>query len=382
MSHASPPSSSPSSSPSPSPEDRPSPSSEDRPLPSSEGPDWIDRVVAVCSALGLNGVRVRWKLQGLQKRWRAAMRQSEQRISHVRYEHHICRQCGALQHRDATSCDRCGASMGTRVGHVLERLGVFVPDGLSLSLLLGAVLVIVYGRVALASHGLWLALPAQSLIHFGGSLPPGLASDEWWRPATSIFLHAGLWHLAFNLLALASVGPQVEQIYGRAMMLTLFLVTGVLASLGSTWMSRYGVGIGASGAIMGLVGVVAGHGHRLGTTAGRLARNAMLKWSLYVFVFGYFLGADNVAHVLGLLAGLVIGYAMSPRVLTAPRWRAAALAAGIVGVLGTAAIVVAVMVPLSKPLVKPLEGVFPGLMPLPADTLELDMDGGDGDVED
>ena len=368
MSHASPPSPS------------PPPSPGGRASPSPDGPDWIDRVVAVCSALGLNGVRVRWKLQGLQKRWRAGVRQREQRIWYVRYEHHICRQCGALQHRDARSCDRCGASMGTRAGHVLERLGVFVPDGLSLSLLLGAMLVIVYGRVALASHGMWLVLPPQSLIHFGGSLPFGIAGEEWWRPATSIFLHAGLWHLAFNLLALASVGPQVEQIYGRAMMLTLFLVTGVLANLGSTWMSRYGVGIGASGAIMGLIGVVAGHGQRLGTTAGRLARDAMLKWSLYVFVFGYFLGADNVAHVIGLVAGLVVGYAMGPRVLTAPRWRAAALAVGIVGVLATAAIVVAVMVPLSKPLAKSLEGVFPGLTNPAIDERELDLRSSESDV--
>jgi membrane associated rhomboid family serine protease/ribosomal protein L40E len=351
-------------------------SQEHRVPPSPEGPDWIDRVVAVCAALGLNGVRVRWKLQRLQKGWNAVMRRNEQRIWHVRYEHHLCRQCGALQHRGARNCDRCGASMGTRAGHVLKRLGVFVPDGLSLSLLLGAALVIVYGRVALASHGLWLALPAQSLIHFGGSLPAGVASEEWWRPATSIFLHAGLWHLAFNLLALASVGPQVEQIYGRAMMLTLFLVTGVLASLGSTWVGRYGVGIGASGAIMGLVGVVAGHGQRLGTTAGRLARNAMLKWSLYVFVFGYFLGADNVAHIIGLMVGMAIGYAVRPHVLTAPPWRAATLAAGIVGVLGTAAIVVAVMVPLSKP----LAGVFPGFTHPAIDELELDVEGAESKV--
>lgn len=356
----------------------PSPSPDHRapPSPDPDGPDWIDRVVAVCAALGLNGVRVRWKLQRIQKRWNAALRRNEQRVGHVRYEHHVCRQCSAIQPRDARTCERCGASMGTRVGHVLERLGVFVPDALSLSLLLGAAIVIVYGRVALASHGAWLALPAQSLIQFGGSLPAGVASEEWWRPATSIFLHAGLWHLAFNLLALASVGPQVEKICGRAIMLTLFLVTGVLASLGSTWVGRYGVGIGASGAIMGLIGVVAGHGHRLGTTAGRLARNDMLKWSLYVVVFGYFIGADNVAHVVGLVSGLVIGYAARPHAWTAPRWRAAVVASGIAGVLGTAAIVIAVMAPISKP----LEGVFPGFTYPAIDELELDV-GGSGSSE-
>jgi hypothetical protein len=190
--------------------------------------------------------------------------------------------------------------MGARIGHVPERLGVFVPGALSLSTLLGLVLVLVHARVAVASNGAWWALPIDALIHFGGSLPAGLA-------------------------------------------------TGVLASLGSTWVGRHGVGIGASGAIMGLVGVVAGHGHRLGTTIGRNDRNAMMKWIVYVLVFGYFIGADNVAHVVGLLSGLIIGYAARPAALAAPRWRMATLASAVIGELGTAATVLAVMVPLPRP---------------------------------
>jgi membrane associated rhomboid family serine protease len=321
-----------------------------KPNPPSPGEDrdWIERVVAATSALGMSPVRVRWKLQRLQKGWNASMRRTEQRIQHVRYEHQVCRACGAIQDRAIKRCERCGASMGTRVGHVLERLGVFAPARMSLSLALGAVLVMIHARVTLASPGAWWALPSEALIHFGSTLPAGVGGEEWWRPATSVFLHANLWHLAFNLFALASVGPLVERAYGRANMLALFLITGALASLGSMQVGG-GIGIGASGAIMGLVGVVAGHGQRQGTRAGREERNAMLKWSLYVFVFGYFIGADNLAHAIGLAGGLVAGFAVRPAALRAPRWRVPVLVLGMLGVLGTAATVVAVMVPVSKP---------------------------------
>lgn len=321
--------------------------------------DWIERVVAVTSALGIKPVRVRWKLQRLQKGWNATRRRTEQRIQHVRYEHQVCRTCGAIQDRAIKRCERCGAAMGTRVGHVLERLGVFVPAKMSLSLALGAVLVVIHGRVTLDSPGSWWSLPSEALIHFGSTLPAGMGGAEWWRPATSVFLHASLLHLAFNLFALASVGPLVEKAYGRAVMLALFLMTGALASLGSMQVGG-GIGIGASGAIMGLVGVVAGHGQRQGTRAGHAERNAMLKWALYVFVFGYFMGADNVAHGIGLVAGLIVGFAVRPAALQAPRWRVAALALGMIGVLGTAATVVAVMVPVSKPAEEVFQRVQPG----------------------
>lgn len=336
--------------------------------PPGDDRSWIDRVVSATSALGLNPVRMRWKLQRLQKGWNATMRRTEQRIQHVRYEHQVCRTCGAIQDRAITRCERCGASMGTRAGHVLERLGVFAPTGLSLSLVLGAVLVGIYARVALANPGSWWALPWLALVHFGSTLPAATGNEEWWRPATSVFLHAGLLHLAFNLFALASVGPLVEKAYGRTVMLAVFLITGTLASLGSMYVGG-GIGMGASGAIMGLVGVVAGHGQRLGTRAGHEERNAMLKWSLYVFVFGYFLRADNVAHLLGLVAGLIVGFAVRPGALRAPRWRVPVAALGLLGVLGTALAVVAVMVPVSKPAeeaisdARPEFGAGPGLEP-------------------
>jgi hypothetical protein len=67
---------------------------------------------------------------------------------------------------------------------------------------------------------------------------------------------------------------------------------------------------------MGLIGLAAGWGQRDGTTVGREVRNRMVKWAIYVMLFGWFIGADNMAHGIGFLAGGAMGFlgpALKPR---------------------------------------------------------------------
>jgi hypothetical protein len=120
-------------------------------------------------------------------------------------------------------------------------------------------------------------------------------------------------HIAFNLFAIAQVGPRIEEIYGRGTMLGLFVLTGVGANLGALYVGNVqGVGIGASGGLMGLIGIAAGYGQRLGTARGRAIRNDMVKWMAYTFIIGFAIKADNWAHLFGLLPGLAFGFAVKP----------------------------------------------------------------------
>ena len=110
------------------------------------------------------------------------------------------------------------------------------------------------------------------------------------------------------------VGPALEQLYGRLRVVLFFMLTGVVASLASVLMLDYPVGIGASGAIMGLFGVVCGWGHRQGTTHGRELRNRMFRLVVIVTVFGFAMGqagisVDHVAHIAGFVLGGAIGLA-------------------------------------------------------------------------
>lgn len=322
------------------------------------GWDWVEALTRLAGALGLNEVRVRWKLEALRKRAEAARFRAGEQVEHVRYQHKICPECGRLNDGEAERCARCGTRLGGKAWHVLQRIGLQVPSALSMTALLGAAMVVVYGRVLLASGSTGLegvmSLPVGTLLHFGGNWSLAtLGGLELWRLGTSVFLHAGLWHIGFNLLALSQLGPPMEEIYGRGRMLFFFMLTGLLASLASAaaggLLSLFltgslagfggGVSIGASGALMGLTGMTAGWGQRDGTGKGRAVRNQMLRWGLITIVFGLFIGADNVAHVVGFLAGGVVGLALPSRVLQRSRsLPATVVETGLGGLLALAAV--------------------------------------------
>jgi membrane associated rhomboid family serine protease len=84
----------------------------------------------------------------------------------------------------------------------------------------------------------------------------GLAHGEWWRLITAAFLHAGVLHLAMNMLILWLVGAQLETAIGRGRYLLLYLVSGLSGSAGALLLSPNAVTVGASGAIFGLLGAL------------------------------------------------------------------------------------------------------------------------------
>lgn len=314
---------------------------ESRPEPRPDDDAWIEKVVGVAGALGFNRMRVRWKLIRWQESRRKARRWREQRITHIRYEHKTCPECGAVQDRNEAICTSCGARLGSRGAQVLQRIGLSMPRALSMSTVLALALLAVYFRVWIAAGG-GLGSPAAALLHDFGGRSQRATAGEPWRVLTAIFLHAGLMHLGFNLIAIATIGPRIEEIYGRLTMLAVFVITGALAAAGSDLMGLVGVGIGASGGVMGLVGAAAGHGQRTGTTAGRALRNDMVKWAAYTVLFGFMIHADNWAHVFGALTGAAFGYAVRPGVwkrrgLVAVR--AATQLAGAAGAIAALAII-------------------------------------------
>jgi membrane associated rhomboid family serine protease len=287
------------------------PANDDNP----EWPAWIESTVKVAAALGMNPVKVRWKLARWLKKRKAMSRRVEQRVDHIQYQHKICDECGAIQDANEKTCTRCGAALGSRRFQVLRRIGLTAPEFVSMSSLLAIAFVACYVKTSIESGNPW-NMTIQALVETGGILPLPfmLAAGEYWRVLAAEFLHGGIWHIGFNLLALSILGPRVEELYGRATLLSFFVFTAVIASIGSIYAGLAGVGIGASGGLMGLTGVAMGYGQRDGTTIGRQLRDDMIKWALYVFIFGFAIGADNWAHLFGLLSGAILGYAIRPRV--------------------------------------------------------------------
>jgi membrane associated rhomboid family serine protease len=164
----------------------------------------------------------------------------------------------------------------------------------------------------------YLALTPYQTAHLSNGVPVlvhGVADGAPWQLVTSMFTQVEIWHIAFNMLALWVLGPQLELAVGRARFLAVYLLSGLAGSATVLWFSAsYTQTLGASGAIFGLMGallVVAIKVH--GDVRG------MLTW-IGVNFFVTFVFVNNISwqgHVGGFAGGLLVGaavvYAPPPR---------------------------------------------------------------------
>ena len=161
----------------------------------------------------------------------------------------------------------------------------------------------------------WLTLPTPVLTEFGSNFGPFTADGDWWRLLTSMFLHLGLIHLAFNMWALASFGPLTERLYGSINYLVIYLLAGIVGSLGSiSWRPEIN-SVGASGAIFGILGALLAAQARGMDTIPRGILRPLRNMTLLFIGLALFAGftsrgsIDNGAHLGGLAAGILIGLA-------------------------------------------------------------------------
>ena len=144
------------------------------------------------------------------------------------------------------------------------------------------------------------------LVRLGATSGAWVLAGQWWRLVTAMFLHAGLLHIGMNLWCLFDLGPTVESLFSTTKFMVLYLVTGVCGFVLSAWWSLSS-SVGASGAILGLIGILIGasfhHGH-----LGREYRAQLWRWVIYIFIFGLFFRVDNAAHLGGLASGALLGY--------------------------------------------------------------------------
>lgn len=159
----------------------------------------------------------------------------------------------------------------------------------------------------------------EVLVKFGANYGPLILQGEVWRLFTSMFLHIGAQHLAFNFIGLIAFGFEMERLYGRARFITIYLLAGLFGSLASFAIrGPMTYSAGASGAIFGVVGMQLAfflfYRRRLGEF-GRRQRNTaliLIGVSLLLGCSGL-MPADNYAHLGGFLAGFVLGYPLVPR---------------------------------------------------------------------
>jgi membrane associated rhomboid family serine protease len=94
----------------------------------------------------------------------------------------------------------------------------------------------------------------SSVIDKLALFPPSVAQGDWWRLATSGFLHYGFIHLGMNMYALFLLGGSLERVMGRGRFVLVYATSLLAGSAGAVLLSPCSLTAGASGAIFGLFG--------------------------------------------------------------------------------------------------------------------------------
>jgi len=189
-----------------------------------------------------------------------------------------------------------------------------LPGGKLVTWTLLALNIFIYLAIAYTTKR-WAVFDAGYLSTVGANFFPLTTDGQWWRLLTATFLHNGLFHLLFNLFGLYIFGGLVEKLYGSMSFLTVYLLAGVVGSCGTLLFSPESVGVGASGAVFGVIGVIV---FFLGTDRDFLTTGARKRlftnfafYGIYTLINGFGKGGiDNAAHVGGLLAGLAMAWSI------------------------------------------------------------------------
>jgi membrane associated rhomboid family serine protease len=183
----------------------------------------------------------------------------------------------------------------------------------------------------------WKNPSVADLLHWGANAGPYVLIDhQWWRLITAAFVHAGPLHIATNMWCLWNLGLLGEPLLGAFGTVAVYLMSGAAGNLLSIAVhpgvpnGPAGiVGVGASGAVFGLAGVliVLLKSPLLPVPPPELRqlRRSVINFAILNFVFGastlFFpsvVRIDNMAHLGGFLCGFALGMPLVPRIGAPP----------------------------------------------------------------
>ena len=157
--------------------------------------------------------------------------------------------------------------------------------------------------ICVAIFGLEMVSSSDFAYNFGIAGAAIDPSGEYYRFITSMFLHADVIHIAFNMLILWQIGTSLEMNLGSPKFAFLYLVSGLGGGLASiTFNDPYTLSVGASGAIFGLLGAYVVNARQMRVNTSQVM--ALIGINL---VLGFVLpGIDWHAHLGGLVVGAAI----------------------------------------------------------------------------
>ncbi|MFX0197833.1 MAG: rhomboid family intramembrane serine protease [Candidatus Hodarchaeota archaeon] len=123
---------------------------------------------------------------------------------------------------------------------------------------------------------------------------------------SSIFIHANIVHLGYNMIWFLAFGHKVEEILSKTKYFFSFVFTGLIGSVLSLLWGRNFVSVGASGAVFGLFGIILIH--------QRVQNPKTWRKSLYLALFFFILTISINTNVLSHLGGFFSGFLLGMKI--------------------------------------------------------------------
>ena len=239
----------------------------------------------------------------------------------------ICSSCGVLVGVNDDKCYNCGRRNPGLWGFapLLRSLGAdlgFIP------FVMGTCIV-VYVLTLIASGGMmnqvsplsFLGPSPAALLLFGESgAVPIFIYHRWWTVLSAAWLHAGLLHILFNMMALRQLGPPTAEFYGPGRTVIIYTTGAVAGFALSSCAALYFPAlpflrgsfytVGASASISGLIGALMYYGR---STGSGIVRTEATRIVIMLAVYGFIMpGIDNYAHAGGFLGGYLTAMLLNP----------------------------------------------------------------------
>lgn len=152
---------------------------------------------------------------------------------------------------------------------------------------------------------------SDDFINLFANYGPLVTEGQYYRLFTSMFIHANIFHILFNMYALYLLGAQAEGFFGKGKFLVIYILSGISGSLLSILLNQGAVSVGASGAIFGILGALLYFGYNNRVYLGNTLIREIVPVILINLAFGFMMtGVDNFAHIGGLIGGLTTAMAV------------------------------------------------------------------------
>jgi rhomboid protease GluP len=169
--------------------------------------------------------------------------------------------------------------------------------------------VAVYGYTSVVG-GNFLETSYEMIWRYGQVNGMVLYYGQYWQLFTSMFVHASIAHLVGNMLFLFIFGLRGEEMFSLPEYLLIYLLGGLTGNLVSLLFLPLDVpSVGASGAIFAMFGACTIYARR---TVSRSIIGALV-YAFFLLFLSSGPGVNDLAHMGGLLAGLLIGYLLATK---------------------------------------------------------------------